>query len=420
MSIKARGSIGGGGGLTRDWVHNTQDTALETITAGDAIEQVQSIVPTKSTKPPASMPTAAGNVCKTSMTGTAIGHLNAPYLTMYRNDFDDYGQPKLVKDTGIVAPSGGVVGAAFNYDGSTFFCLHSGSPYVTSYYMDYETLTYKKATPPTPNPFIAGNDLAFSNNFHLAIALTNAPRLKLYQVNDQFGSDVTALADLAEPPTSTVFRCAYSADASFLALGTTSAPFLYLYNVWEGYVKLPSMAEPPTNSVTALAWSQYGGYLAVGQSTSPYIILYRRQPDNSFIRLPPPNTLPTGKVQSCSFSHNGQFLAVTHEMNPFISIYRTGEIFLKLANPSPLPSGTGNGIAWAFDSASLAVAYNASPYLTVYGNEQEYGIRKLTANSYQRIGLEVSGLGLAKMGAAKGQPVDVQLFSSLGSALWNM
>lgn len=132
---------------------------------------------------------------------------------------------------------------------------------------------------------------------------------------------------------------------------------------WSAPALLSNPATIPPAQGGQPRWSRDGRFLAVPTSSSPFIIIYERI-GSALTKLTDPVTLPAGASQDCSWSPDGQFLAVAHASAPYVSVYRrSGTTFDFIESPSPL-STNATGISWSPDGRYLAVA-NASG-LTVF------------------------------------------------------
>lgn len=92
---------------------------------------------------------------------------------------------------------------------------------------------------------------------------------------------------------------------------------------WDTYInKLQNLADLPTDTSRRAAFSPDGAYMAVAHYASPFITIYKQAGD-TFTKLPNPASLPAGAGNGCSFSPDGMYLAVAHDGHPFVTIYKT-------------------------------------------------------------------------------------------------
>lgn len=125
---------------------------------------------------------------------------------------------------------------------------------------------------------------------------------------------------------------------------------------WSGPTLLSNPATLPPAVVTATQWSPDGKFLAVGSTTTPFVTIYERV-GNTLMKLPNPGTLPAGAVAGLTWSPNGDFLACFHATSPFVTIYqRTGLNFTKLSNPGTLPPRRGTNGAFSPNGEFLFVS----------------------------------------------------------------
>ena len=108
------------------------------------------------------------------------------------------------------------------------------------------------------------------------------------------------------------------------------------------------------------SFSLDGKYLAAAHGGSPYITVY--DVENGFTKLPALSALPGGgneRGKGCSFSPDGKYLAVAHYNSPRITVCDVEDNFTKLPDLSALPD-EGNGCSFSLDGKYLAVAWQFS------------------------------------------------------------
>jgi hypothetical protein len=165
----------------------------------------------------------------------------------------------------------------------------------------------------------------------------------------------------------------------YLALGTATTPFIYVYP-WvtgSGFGSLFSNpATLPGNSVavtTTADFSPSNADLAVGSPSTPYIQVYPWTSSGFGTKYANPATLPagTGSNVMVAFSSTGHDVSVGANSTPYIYVYpfTSGSGFgTKYANPATLPASSGNFNTPLFSpsGADLAVGSGATPWIQVY------------------------------------------------------
>lgn len=174
------------------------------------------------------------------------------------------------------------------------------------------------------------------------------------------------LATPNELPANNVYKCTFSSDGNYLAVGLSTSSYARIYKRdGDTFTKLVDLVIP-TGTVWGCAFSTDGNYLSITHDSSPFITIYKRNGD-VFTKLPNPTNLPTGVINHCAFSPYGNYLAIAHANSPFITVYkRSDDVFTKLPNPEMLPSGTGVGCTFSPCENYLAVGHFASPFITVF------------------------------------------------------
>ncbi|OON62278.1 hypothetical protein B0920_02025 [Massilia sp. KIM] len=272
----------------------------------------------------------------------------------------------------VVSNAPAVNAVAFSPDGAYLATASSASPYLKIHKKSGDA--YNQLADPT-QPSNGANAVAFSPNAsYLAVALHNlAGRLALYS---RSGDTFTKLSDPAGLPPSGMngLSVAFSPDGTYLAVGTTVAPFIFIYKRAGNVFTL--LANPdvlPTNNLRGVAFSYDGNYLALAADSG--LLVYKRNGD-SFSRVNGNPVTPSGLAQlwSVAFSPNGEFLAATCNSTATVGgllLYRrNGDAFT--AVPSPTPAlGNAYSVAFSADSLTLAVGIQAAPYVVSYRVEYD-------------------------------------------------
>lgn len=195
-------------------------------------------------------------------------------------------------------------------------------------------------------------------------------------------------------------RCvAWSANGQRLAVGTTSAPYLYVFNTttWVADTGIPN----PGNIVNGVAWRPDGAFLAVAKAGNPNLIVYntstwgtvtvpsRTASADNVVRFSPDGTrlavggfatptllvlntanwstitVPTigTTVYGLAFSPDGSLLAVG---GSGVTILTTSP-WATTTGPNTTPlTTTAFSVAWSPDTAHLTVGTLQSPFHLLY------------------------------------------------------
>jgi WD40 repeat protein len=147
------------------------------------------------------------------------------------------------------------------------------------------------------------------------------------------------LPNLTNTPGSTGYAVAFSGNATYLAVGTLSSPYLTLYSrSGVTFTKLTLTASGLTGPVMGVAFSPNNNFLAVTSTAAPYLLIYSRSSD-VFTKAAWPATLPTARCDDVTFSPDGNYLAVGCTATPFLYTYKwDGDSYEKLTDPATLPS----------------------------------------------------------------------------------
>ncbi len=200
-----------------------------------------------------------------------------------------------------------------------------------------------------------------------------------------------------------------SVDGKKLVAGSDLSPYLYNFDIEDGYTSLPitdpqatSFASPP-DGASSIAVSPDGKFISVagiglyyaGEAVRPsgaidasggYTIATAWSSDGSYLaqvgisgakiwsRSGDTFTPLTGlspsqaSLQSCALSSDGTYFATTIDSSPYVLIYKNNGsgTFTKLSNPASLPPGAARAVALSPNNTYLAVGSLTSPYLTIY------------------------------------------------------
>lgn len=241
---------------------------------------------------------------------------------------------------------------------------------------DADITNWNKLTNPASLPPGACLDCAWSpSGGFLAVTSSTTPFIKVYAivagVPTVLNSPLAALAGQGN-------NVAFSPDGQFMAVAHNTTPFIAIYSISGSgigatFTKFSNPATIPAANASGVAFSPNSQYVAFGAAggSSNNLFIYSIAGTGvsaTFTKISDPAALPAGSGLSLDFSHDGQFLAVGHATSPFVTIYSiSGGTFTKLTNPASLPPDVGTGVRFNRSCTFLAVACgNTSPYYSIY------------------------------------------------------
>lgn len=225
--------------------------------------------------------------------------------------------------------------------------------------------SFNKLSDPSTLPTGTTSGIALSSDgTYLAVGVTVSPNLFIYK---RSGDIYTKLSDPATMPGSGIYSAVFSSDDTYLYLCSASSPYIYIYKrSGDTFTKLADPTILPTGAPNGVTCDASNTYVCVGHNISPFITIYKRSGD-TFTKLSNPATLPPAVVYGVSFSSDGIYLVSGHDTSPFITIYkRSGDAFTKLSNPASLPPGTVRGVALNGDASYLVGISTTSPNMVIY------------------------------------------------------
>lgn len=193
----------------------------------------------------------------------------------------------------------------------------------------------------------------------VAVGSTSAPYLKLYNT-----ADWSVVAGPAQ--SAAIYSVAFSDDDSKLALGTATAPRLKLYNTSD-WSSIP-VALPPTSGTTSgLAFSQ-GGTMLAAAGTSTYLVVYDPSTGERIIQS---SEIPN-QALSVAFTKGDSVLAVGHASGQYLTLLDTST-WAKITLAEP-PLYNVAGLASSPDGSILVAATAFTPYVHSW-NTADWSLR---------------------------------------------
>jgi WD40 repeat protein len=243
----------------------------------------------------------------------AVGHVTAPYLTVYKRIGDTFVNIVVLS----ITPTSAVNAVAWSPDGRLLAIGTASTPYIQIYskvagqdQLNQLSLSAAMPSPPTGGQVMS---LAFSPDArYLAVGSGGTPYLILYDRGPSPTSTVLSrVSDLTETqrPTATVRSVGWSPDMNYLFAGGITSPYFQWYKRSGSLLtKLPTPSRIVTHGTTNGAWSPTGKYLAIASSSSGALYIYKRVGD-TLVAVDPGLTLSDSSwVESVAWSPDGRYL----------------------------------------------------------------------------------------------------------------
>lgn len=265
-------------------------------------------------------------------------------------------------------PAARGLGCAWSSSGTYLAVVHDNSPFVTIYQRSGSVLTKLSdpgTLPPDAVPGAGGHDVAWSpDESFLAVCSTSTPYITIYQ---RSGTTFTKLSNPGTLPGTQGNCCCWSSDGQFLVVGTNGTPYITIYQrSGTTFTKLTNPGTLPSANVGGVCFSPDDEYLVCAHTNSPYITIYQRS-GTTFTKITNPTSLPASDGKSCAFSPDGSILVVGVNSSPYLKLYSVAAgVFTAISNPSDLPPAAARQPTWSKNGDLLAVASNSSPYVTIY------------------------------------------------------
>lgn len=177
-------------------------------------------------------------------------------------------------------------------DGSHLLCCTGTTPYLWV----YDAATWTKQTVSFGAGVPGGNTYAIAitpngpgGNVRVALSVGGSPYVAQYNYFIAAGVQTFSIQAALQTPPGTGFSSAsalsYSSDGKLLAVATTAAPYLFVYDVATG-AKLANPATAPAYPVVWLAFAKRANRLAAVQDNGTYTDLVYKASDWSDVTLP--------------------------------------------------------------------------------------------------------------------------------------
>ena len=247
-------------------------------------------------------------------------------------------------------------------------------------------------------------DIGLGDNI-VVPAVTSSAGVYMYDIDPSAAIASFWTSTIAAPGTPPGAECKavdINHNATYVAVGCTTSPYLHVWAITNGAAGTPSWGSKvadasalPSGAVNGVKFSADGTQIAVAIAASPYIEVYEFNGGTVGDKASNPATLPTGIGYSVDWLKENTTgitnLAVAHATSPFVTVYpfttnagAAGTFGAKIANPSTLPTGTPTSVGFHPNDDSLFVGHATDPFVTAYNftgtSDDDYRVYRYMAN----------------------------------------
>ena len=343
-----------------------------------------------------------------------FAHDGFPYFTVQAFDevdkeWDASSSPPLILPTavGLDGQFTSDVEPSFNGKDRLVIGTASATPALFAYEFNPSTGTIGDVSNPSSGAIAMDiNDLDIGVGDNIVVVVTDGGEY-VYMYNIDEGAAIATfwtgvIAAPSSPPGVECNAVDINADATYVAIGCTTTPYLHVWAINNGGSGTPSwgskvatVVDLPDGAINGVKFSPDGTQIAIAIDTSPYVEVYEFNGGTIGDKASSPLTLPTGIGYDVDWQKENVTgltnLAVAHDFTPFISVYpfttnatAAGIFGVKLDNPSTLPTGTASSIGFHTHDDAIFVGHAASPYVTAYNftgvSDDDYRVYRYMAN----------------------------------------
>jgi len=333
-----------------------------------------------------------------------FAHTDLPYFTVQAFDevdkeWDSSSNPP----TTIPAAAG--TDAMFTSDKTRLVVgTAANANYLWAYVFDPATGVIS-GTPPNPTSVgsigVNGFDIGTGDNIVVA-ATTDSAGVYMYDIDNSgaiAGFWTSTLTAPTSPPGAECNAVDINTNATFVAVGCSTSPYLHVWAITNGGAGTPSWSSKssapaggniPSGVITGIEFSPDGSHIAIVTDTSPYLEVYPFSAGAigtkiSTTALPGAGTGVAWLTENTSGPTN---LAASHAVGPYLTVYNfntlTGVFGTKLDDPSPALGSATTSIGFHPNDDTLFVGLTASPYIAAYNftgtSDNDYRIYRYMAN----------------------------------------
>ena len=191
-------------------------------------------------------------------------------------------------------------GFAFHPTGRSVVAIANGSPPV-AYRFSRSGYGTKFASPAGFPTNLNAGGISFSPDGNY-VAVCHSSGVRIYQWSDDtgFGSQTAYFGG-------SNVSVAFSNNGSYIAVGSTSSPYLSVYPYSAGVVgsKYADPATLPPSTVSAITFSPTDDAILIATALTPFIMAYPWSSSGFGIKYPDPASLPAGAMSDIDFTRSG-------------------------------------------------------------------------------------------------------------------
>lgn len=207
-----------------------------------------------------------------------------------------------------------------------------------------------------------------SPDFSLILAAHDGTNKIIAWDGNDLATPSEPLASLTKPA-GTPFSIYFSPNGEYVAIGSTSSPWLQVYYV-PTWTKLADPASLPGNTVFDIAWNG-NNQLAVSVNAAGGFAVYDLSGSGSgatLTKMAAPGTVPGGGGRGVAFSPNGSYFAVSAANTagqPRMIVYDTST-WTPITTPTGTPTGTQAMRKVRFTNDLLILNHSGTDFMNVW------------------------------------------------------
>ena len=336
-----------------------------------------------------------------------FAHTDLPYFTVQAFDEVDKEWDSSSSPPATIPAAAGT-DAMFTSDKTRLVVgTAANSNYLWAYVFDPATGVIS-GTPPNPTSVgsIGVNDFDIGTGDNIVVAATtDSAGVYMYDIDNAgaiAGFWTSTLVPPTSPPGAECTAVDINANATYVAVGCTTTPYLHVWAITNGGAGVPAwgtkvatVSDLPDGAINGVKFSPDGTQIAIAIDTSPYVEVYEFNGGTVGDKASPPGDLPDGigyDVAWLNYNVTGLTnLAVAHAITPFVSIYpfttdaaAPGTFGTKLGDPSTPPTGTASSVGFHPNDDTVFVGHATDPFVTAYNftgvNDDDYRVYRYMAN----------------------------------------
>jgi len=336
-----------------------------------------------------------------------FAHTASPYFTVQAFDEVDKTWGSASAAPGTLPAAAGMDGQIVsNYVGKDRLVVGTAANanYLWAYVFDPATGVVS-GTPDNPTSVgsIGVNDLDIGWYDNIVVAATtDSAGVYMYDIDPSAALSSFFTSTIAAPGTPPGAECKavdINYNASYVAVGCTTSPYLHVWAITNGGAGTPAWSTKsaattggniPSGSIIGIEFSADGSHIAVATDSSPYLEVYPFSAGTVGTKVSP--TALAGPANDVAWTNEGAtetLLAASHFTTPYVTIYPFDTILstfgTKLADPTPtLPAGTGYTVSFHPNDDAIFIGHATTPFMTSYNftglSDEDYEVYRYMAN----------------------------------------